>query len=478
MAAHGFRRMSFSVSAIIFAILVISGFLTISNIVGEQSKQQQQSVSPVFSLFENEILTPMHIAKTLADAGIFEQYFIQDEPDEAALMAQLSALEEKFGYTFYLAHDASRKQFNSDGRVFDLIEGDVIWYFALKNEFDSDVQAVLGNREDVHLYIDVRQYDTEGQFSGFVGLGKSLSEFIDSFADFRKRYGHEFIFVNNRHQIVLSSLDDLAPQEAIEEDGVIGIKNISDVEWFESFSEQAAGSEEPSEVVSSGTGDLLVSQLTLQNLNWQLYLVTPLNIRQAEVNKSFALYVAGGLVAFFIIYNILQRLIEGYMNKISRKINKDRLSELPNREHASLFFSIKRKKQRQMSIVLADIDGLGDINSTYGNLAGDKVVQEISKILQTTLTGDNIVVRWEGEEFVMIMPDVELSSASDMAEECRTSIENHQFQLGEHNVKLTASFGVFASRQYEDTLDVMVKRAAKALDMAKAAGKNQIAQAA
>lgn len=478
MAAHGLRRVSFTIGAIFFAILIISGFLAISNIVGEQSKKQQQSVSPVFSLFENEILTPLHIAKTLSNAGIFEQYFNQNEPDQVPLMAELKALEDKFGYEFYLAHDKSRKQFNSDGRVFELVEGEVIWYFALKNEFDSEVQAVLGNRDDVHLYIDVRQYDAQGNFTGFVGLGKSLSEFIDSFADFREKYGHEFVFVNNRQQIVLSSIDTLAPQEADEENGVIDIKNISDVEWFESFSKQAGNTVEPSEVVASSTGDLLVSQLTLQNLNWQLYLVTPLTVRQAEVNKSFALYVAAGLFAFFIIYNIVQRLIEAYMNKISRKINKDKLSNLPNREHANLFFTIKRKKQRQMSVIVADIDGLAEINSTYGNLAGDTAVKEVAKILQSKLIGDNIAVRWEAEEFVVIMPDTELSTASDTAEDCRASIENHPFQLGEDTISITASFGVYASRQYEDTLDIMVKRAGKAREKAKVSGKNQIGQAA
>ncbi len=477
MASNGLRRIGFGVGSVLLAIIVFSGFFTIDNIVGEQSKQQQQSVSPVFSLFENEILTPLQIAKTLADAGLFDTYLQQQEPNTADVIAYLKKLEDAFGYTFFLAHEGAKKQYNSNGEVFDLVEGDVIWYFALRDEFDSDVQAVLGNRDDVHLYIDIRQYDADGAFTGFVGLGKSLSAFIESFEDFRQQYGHEFIFVNSRQQIVLSSIEALAPKEAIEENGVIDIKNIFDVEWLTSFNEQSS-EEEPSEVVTSGDGDLLVSQFTLETLKWQLYLITPLNTRQLAVNKSFALYVAAGLCVFFLIYLVLQKLIESYMNKISRKLNKDRLSKLPNREHANLYFSLKRKKKRQMSIVVAEIDELSQITATYGKVAGDKIVKQISNILQVNLKDENIAVRWESEEFVLIMPDATLSYASSVAEQCKTSIENHPFKFGEETMKLTASFGICSSRQYEDTLDIMVNRASKALYVAKASGEIGIAKAA
>ena len=187
MSSQNSKRINYSIGIFVFLVIVLSGYLTIGDLAGEQSRQQQQSVSPVFALIENELTSPLHIAKTLSDAGLFKEYFVSDMPETAKLVEDLQNLQSKFGYEFYLAHDKSRKQFNSDGRVFDLIEGQVIWYFALKNEFDSEVQAVLGKREDVHLYIDVRQYDEDGKFIGFVGVGKSLSDFLESFVEIREK---------------------------------------------------------------------------------------------------------------------------------------------------------------------------------------------------------------------------------------------------------------------------------------------------
>jgi len=262
--------------------------------------------------------------------------------------------EDTFGLPFYLAHEKSRKQYNSDGSVFDLIEGQVFWYFTLKDETDYPVQAVLGKREDVHLYIDVREYDEQGKFTGFVGVGKSLADFIESFQQFRFQYGHEFVFVNNNDEIVLSSIPDLSPEKSSYPDDSIGIKSTQDIVWFERFTELAKDDPEPSVIVPSENGDLLVSKLTLESLNWSLYIVTPLNVRQNEVNVSFAIYIAIGLFLAVIAYKLLYHIVDVYFDRISKNKNKDELTRLANRDHARVFFNKMRKQERQVAIIIAD----------------------------------------------------------------------------------------------------------------------------
>nr|WP_136251220.1 cache domain-containing protein [Ningiella ruwaisensis] len=305
-------------AAIIVLMIALSGFFAIKDLAGEQSQQHHQSISPIFTLVEQELLNPLHTAEVISDLGTFSDFFKASSPDEDAVIPILKSLEDTFGHEFYLAHEESRKQFNSSGRVFDLIEGEVIWYFALRDEFDSEVQAVLGKREDVHLYIDVREYDEEGNFLGFTGLGKSLDAFLSSFNEFSAQYGHEFIFVNNRGEIVLSSIESLSPTQAVDSTSRIGIKAFSELEWFNEFTRKSEGIDDPSVVVRGQEGSLLVSRLQLQSLGWNLYVLTPLDTRQQEVNIAYILYVGISAIILFIVFRVVFHIVERYLHRNDR----------------------------------------------------------------------------------------------------------------------------------------------------------------
>ncbi|MFC3122623.1 diguanylate cyclase [Agaribacter flavus] len=462
----------------VFLVIVISGYATINDLAGKQSQQHQQSISPVFALIENELTEPLHIAKTLAEIGVYDEYFQSQTPDEEKLVPQLKSYQDTFGLQFYLAHENSRKQFNSDGRVFDLIEGEIVWYFALKDETDSEIQAVLGQREDVHLFIDVRQYDDAGNFIGFAGVGKSLSDFLRSFEEFRSEYGHEFVFVNNRQEIVLSSIPELSPAQALHEDDDIGIKLETEMYWYEEFIEKSADALEPSAVVEAEDGDLLISRLNLENLNWSLYILTPLNSRQQEVNQSFAIYVALGMILVLFVYKILYRIIDAYIDRVSCNMNQDPLTGLANRKYGRHFFNRMRKRNRQIAVVVTDLDHFKRINDTYGHMAGDHVLKEVSESFASVLDKKDLAVRWGGEEFAFILPDTDGEEAKDIAEAARLAIERLDIAVDSSTkIKITASFGIYASRQYADTLDVMIERADRAMYKAKADGKNKVLSA-
>lgn len=468
------KRASSLFGVFIFCIVCVAGYLAISDLVGSQSQQQQQSVSPIFGLIESELVEPLHIATTLDKIGVYSEYFTQQNPNEAVLVKQLKDYSERFDLEFYVAHEKSRKQFNSDGRVFDLIEGKVVWYFALKEVNDFPVQAVLGKREDVHLYIDVRQYDEQGEFIGFVGIGKSLNDFIASFDQFKSEYGHEFVFVNRNDEIVLSSDSDLLPSSPEGSSDLIGVKTISDLAWHKDFAEATKDQVEPSAVVQSANGDLLISQLRIESLNWSIYLITPLSERQQEVSKSFALYIGLGILFLFVLYKLMHRAIDFYADKLSRKFNYDSLTNLANRRYADLFFTRHRKHHRATSVIMIDLDHFKQVNDNYGHNTGDIVLQSIASVLVQTVRPEDLVVRWGGEEFVIILPNIELEEAQKIGEDCRRYIEENKVNVASSFINTTASIGISYSRDLADGLTLMVEWADRAMYQAKQEGKNKV----
>lgn len=123
-----------------------------------------------------------------------------------------------------------------------------------------------------------------------------------------------------------------------------------------------------------------------------------------------------------------------------------------------------------LSIIIIDIDKFKSVNDTYGHLVGDLVLIEIATLIKNNVRKQDIFGRWGGEEFLILLPNTSLEDAISLGENLREIIEHHQFPTVHHK---TASFGV-ATMSNNETIDDIVRRADKALYIAKESGRNQV----
>ncbi|PNV84353.1 MAG: hypothetical protein C0627_01340 [Sulfurimonas sp.] len=133
-------------------------------------------------------------------------------------------------------------------------------------------------------------------------------------------------------------------------------------------------------------------------------------------------------------------------------------------------FATMQDRGNSMSFIIADIDHFKKINDNYGHNVGDEVLVLIAHELQKTLRNIDIVCRWGGEEFIVLLPATELENAVILAEKLRAHIEALALQkVG----KVTSSFGV--TKVYaDDDIKSLVERADKALYDAKKSGRNMV----
>jgi len=122
------------------------------------------------------------------------------------------------------------------------------------------------------------------------------------------------------------------------------------------------------------------------------------------------------------------------------------------------------------SLLMFDIDYFKKVNDRYGHDAGDRVLVEVVEICRGTVRTTDILARWGGEEFMVLMPQTESDKARSMAERLRKAVAHHAFADIE---SLTVSVGVTSLRQL-DTIDVLLKRVDEALYAAKKAGRNRV----
>ena len=150
----------------------------------------------------------------------------------------------------------------------------------------------------------------------------------------------------------------------------------------------------------------------------------------------------------------------------------DPLTQIFNYRHFSqtLDFELKRlhRVQENLALIMMDVDDFKSYNDTFGHLEGDTLLKEISKILKSHLRETDIVCRYAGDEFAIILPNTDAEGARNVAEKVREMISKHLFKR-----KVTASLGVAV---YCDQLNQreFIMKADQALYQAKEEGRNKV----
>jgi len=136
-------------------------------------------------------------------------------------------------------------------------------------------------------------------------------------------------------------------------------------------------------------------------------------------------------------------------------------------------FNRSQRSQTALSVVMMDIDHFKSINDNYGHLIGDRVLSQIGKTVRPVLRGEDVMVRYGGEEFLFILPDVQQDEASGIAERLRRLIASTEIQDADNLIRFTASFGVSTCTDPPISAEELLKRADVALYRAKQ-GRNRV----
>lgn len=126
-----------------------------------------------------------------------------------------------------------------------------------------------------------------------------------------------------------------------------------------------------------------------------------------------------------------------------------------------------------MSCIMLDVDHFKEINDTHGHQSGDEVLVHIANRLDSRFRSTDIVCRYGGEEFMVVLPDCNEAGAAACAGRCRAEIEQLHFTSGDTRFTVTASFGCAELKPSESPAE-LIERADRALMAAKSNGKNVV----
>lgn len=156
----------------------------------------------------------------------------------------------------------------------------------------------------------------------------------------------------------------------------------------------------------------------------------------------------------------------------------DGLTGLFNRKHLMDLFDMEMARKRRyntpFSIMIADIDHFKRINDTYGHLAGDSVLRRVADTFGQVVRECDHVGRYGGEEFMIILPNSDMSGTMEMARRIREAVEQIDFYNDGKGFSISISIGVSECRSAEESPEGIISRADGALYQAKENGRNQV----
>lgn len=214
-----------------------------------------------------------------------------------------------------------------------------------------------------------------------------------------------------------------------------------------------------------------------------------LEARKREMLEITLVIMLGGLLlaswlSLRIAHGVLttldaaQTALRRQMETAELLARTDALTGLANRrafdEVAQLEIQRAQRYGTPLTLVMTDIDHFKAINDSHGHDAGDYVLQHFAHILAASVRTIDLVGRWGGEEFAILMPGTDLAEAAQVAERIRKQVERSEPRLAAGVCRYTASFGVAAFRPDMPTLASLFGRADLALYRAKRGGRNRV----
>jgi diguanylate cyclase (GGDEF)-like protein len=182
--------------------------------------------------------------------------------------------------------------------------------------------------------------------------------------------------------------------------------------------------------------------------------------------------VAATLASLAAGVQLVIRAVAPVVLELESAALRDALTRLHNRDAAGILFR-RIVSEKNWAVLMIDVDRFKRVNDRFGHLAGDAVLVEVASRLKARLRrGD--VVRWGGEEFLVILAGAELAGAAQVAEQLRQAIAERPFDACGTGLPVTVSIGVAAAPGQESWRRV-VEGADRALYAAKHAGRNRVA---
>lgn len=465
-------------------VILISGFLATSLASYWVSRDQiRHSIidqglpltgDNIYSEIQRDVLRPTFISSLMASDTFVRDWILSGEQESSQIVRYLNEVKAEYGaVSSFLVSDKSRNYYYFKGILKNVKESEARddWFFrvrAMKEPYEMNLDVDLANNDTVTIFINYRVLDYDGNFIGATGVGLTLESLARVIDDIQQRFNRRVYFVNEAGDIIVSAKTGELHKGSIHE--LPGIAAIADKIINKNI--------QPTNLeYDNSHGRILLSSRYIPEFNWYLVVEQTEEAEIARVRQVFMGNIAISAVVTVLVLLLCLYSVNRFQRRLENVAATDSLTGLLNRHAFELLFEQAvheaHRAKTPLSMILLDIDYFKSINDNHGHLAGDRVIMRVARMLENSLRSGDVLCRWGGEEFLILLKQTSLANAQLVAEKLRETMAVEQLQMGNKSLHITGSFGV-AEFGGVETLVHFFARADRALYMAKSGGRNRV----
>lgn len=471
------RFFAFALSALLLVGFVATSLMSYFVAHDSLSQRIAEETLPltsdnIYSEIQRDLLQPVLISSLMAHDTFVRDWTLEGEEEPERIRRYLEAIQDKYDtVTAFFVSDRTGRYYHPNGvlKTLDPTDPGDDWYYRvreMRSPYEINLDADTADRSRLTIFINHRVTDSDGNYIGATGVGLSVDAVAELIGSYKRRYGRQIYFVDREGQVTLHGADFEGPQRIQEREGLgrLAVKLLT--------------SPSNSLTYTDADGDkVYVNSRLVPEFDWLLLVEQWHDPAQERIQTTLIINILLSLVVAIVVLLIAHFTLRGYQRQLEEMATTDKLTGIASRQvFDSLFdhaLKVARRHRQPLSLLNIDIDNFKAINDEFGHQGGDEVIRVVAHRLCLEVRDSDVVCRWGGEEFLVLLEDCDLENAKRRAEVIRTAIAGVPVDYGREKIGVTISIGVAQHRKGEE-LQPLVSRADANLYAAKDAGRNRI----
>lgn len=425
----------------------------------------------IYSEIQKDLVRPVFISSMMASDTFLRDWVLHGEQQPALVEKYLADVKTRSNaFTSFLVVDHSLNYYygNGDRKRLDPNNPEDEWYFRTRQlslPYELNVDQDQRLTSNLIVFVNYRMFDYQGRYMGTTGVGITVQDVQQLLNRYQSRYHRSVYFVDEQGKVVLSGDAQRPAGMSLQQMGLTRLQ-----------SQLNHNTNLSTEYVQDGHTYLLNIRY-IPELKWFVVVEKSEADATTEIRQTLYLNLVLCALVTLLVLLLTHAAIRRYQHKITALSRLDHLTGLANRaafdELMPRLLVEQRRSNIPVSMLMCDIDFFKKINDQYGHLAGDAALQCVARVLRERVRRHDVVVRWGGEEFLLLLKNCNQSDAMRMAELIRQAMSEQMVQYQQHPFVVTVSIGV-ATRLYNEDLEAWLSRADGYLYEAKRLGRNQV----
>lgn len=410
------QKMFFIISA-----LIVFGFLSISvisysvarnaaldNLIQTELPLAQDNI---YSEVQRDLLSPKIVSSVMANDTFVKQWIADGEADVSEITKYLSNIAEKYhAFTSFLVVESSKNFYTPKGfmRTVGSDEPRDVWFYRVRQnpqKIELNIDPSEAEGDQLTIFINVPILNEANQFIGAIGLGLNIDLLKTRLEQYRKKYGRTVFLIDHLGNILLHENEQLRGE------------NIHNLVGLNTIAKDLLNVAEGNYQYTASSQEVILQSRYIEDINLTLVLSANVDDITQSASKLLLINLSICLFITIIILFLLIKTLRFYQSKLENLAWTDDLTSINNRQAFKEYYEKLEhsKAPTPAYLLLIDVDDFKLINDQQGHMAGDSVLQQLALEMLAQLGDKDVLARWGGEEFMVLLNEANPEKAKQFA---------------------------------------------------------------